>query len=33
MEYLISCEPLEGGELAVVDKWGSDQKIVDCARV
>ena len=33
MDYLLSCEPLDGGLLAVVDYWGDDQKIVDCARV
>lgn len=33
MDIIISCEPLNGGSLAVVDKWGTDQKIVDCARV
>lgn len=33
MESLLSCEPLDGGQLAVVDYWGTDQKIVDCARV
>lgn len=33
METTLSYEPIDGGYLNVVEHWGSDQKIVDCARV
>lgn len=33
MQTTLRCEPISGGYLTVVEHWGSDQKIVDSARV